>query len=78
MVSMYSTLSRSKAAILNTDIEGLGQIWKSMGIPGKGAALGLAAMLPLLPGMLGSRKTGGELCDIYSGEEPVAIKQGRW
>jgi hypothetical protein len=78
MASLYSTLSRSEATIQNTDIEGVGEIWKSLGIPGKGAAIGLAAMLPFIPGMLGSRKSGGELRDIYSGEEPVAVKQGRW
>jgi len=59
-------------------LEGLGQIWKSLGIPGKGAAIGLALTLPFLPGMFGSRKTGSELRDIYSGEEPVPVKQGRW
>jgi hypothetical protein len=49
-----------------------------MGIPGKGRALGLAAMLPFIPGMLGSRKTGGELRDIYSGLDEVPVRSGRW
>jgi hypothetical protein len=49
-----------------------------MGIPGKGAVIGLAAMAAFIPGMLGSRKTGGELRDIYSGNEPVPVRQGRW
>jgi hypothetical protein len=35
-------------------------------------------MLPSLPGMLGSRKKGNELRDIYSGEEQVPIRAGRW
>jgi hypothetical protein len=35
-------------------------------------------MLPFVPGMLGSRKKGGELRDIYSGVEPVPIHAGRW
>jgi hypothetical protein len=35
-------------------------------------------MLPFLPGMLGSRKKGDELRDIYSGVEPVPIRAGRW
>jgi hypothetical protein len=52
-------------------VEGLAQIWKSLGTPGKGAAIGLAMALPFIPGMLGARKTGGELRDIYSGEEQV-------
>jgi hypothetical protein len=59
-------------------VEGLAEIWKKLGTPGKGAAIGLAAMLPFLPGMLGSRKKGDELRDIYSGLEPVPIRAGRW
>lgn len=35
-------------------------------------------MLPFVPGMLGSRKKGGELRDIYSGVEPVPVRAGRW
>ena len=53
-------------------------IWKNLGTPGKGAAIGLAAMLPFVPGMLGSRKKGGELRDIYSGVDPVPVHAGRW
>jgi hypothetical protein len=34
--------------------------------------------LPFIPGMLGSRKTGGELRDIYSGQEQVTVRSGRW
>ena len=44
----------------------------------KGAKWGAVAMLPFLPGMLGSRKTADELRDIYSGEEPVPVRSGRW
>lgn len=44
----------------------------------KGFALGLALMAPFVPGMIGSRKTKGELEDIYSGATPVPIKSGRW
>ena len=75
---MYSVLSRSKATIPNIDLEGLTEAWNTMGIPGKGAVIGLAAMAAFIPGMLGSRKTGGELRDIYSGNEPVPVRQGRW
>ena len=35
-------------------------------------------MLPFVPGMLGSRKKGGELRDIYSGVDPVPVRAGRW
>jgi hypothetical protein len=35
-------------------------------------------MLPFVPGMLGSRKKGDELRDIYSGIDPVPIRAGRW
>ena len=35
-------------------------------------------MLPFVPGMLGSRKKGGELRDIYSGVDPVPVHSGRW
>jgi hypothetical protein len=49
----------------------MAEIWKNLGTPGKGAAIGLAAMLPFVPGMLGSRKKGGELRDIYSSVDPV-------
>jgi hypothetical protein len=75
---MRPTLSRTKATILNSDLKGFTEVWKSLGIPGKGAAIGLALALPFVPGMLGSRKTGSELRDIYSGEEPVPVRQGRW
>lgn len=44
----------------------------------KGAKWGALAMLPFLPGMLGSRKTADELNRIYSGEEEVPIRSGRW
>ncbi len=53
-------------------------IWKGLGTPGKGALVGLAFMLPFVPGMIGSRKTGSELRRIYSGEEEVPVRQGRW
>ena len=61
-----------------TSIGGLGELWKHLGAPGKGAAIGLGLMLPLVPGMLGSRRTGAELRDIYSGQEPVPVRSGRW
>jgi hypothetical protein len=57
---------------------GVAQIWKCLGTPGKGAAIGLAMALPFIPGVLGSRKTGGKLRDIYSGEEQVPVRSGRW
>lgn len=44
----------------------------------KGLAIGAALMLPLIPGMLGSRKSAGELEDIYSGAQPVPVRSGRW
>jgi len=53
-------------------------VWSSLGTPGKGFAVGLAAMLPFIPGMIGSRKSGAQLRRIYSGEEDVPVKQGRW
>jgi len=43
-----------------------------------GVAIGLALMLPFIPGMIGSRKTKEELQRTYSGEDPVEIKAGRW
>lgn len=43
-----------------------------------GLVAGFAAMIPFLPGMLGSRKSARELQDIYSGREPVAVRSGRW
>jgi hypothetical protein len=46
-------------------------------IRGKGARLGLLAMLPFVPGMIGSRETSDELRDIYSGRTPVAVRSGR-
>lgn len=44
----------------------------------KGAKWGLLAMLPFVPGMLGSRKTADELRRTYSGEDEVPIRAGRW
>lgn len=43
-----------------------------------GLVAGFAAMLPFVPGMIGSRRTARELQDIYSGNEPVAVRSGRW
>jgi hypothetical protein len=54
------------------------QIWNSLGTPGNGSAIGLAMALPFLPGMFGSRKTGGQMRDIYSREEPFLVRCGRW
>ncbi len=59
-------------------VEGVAEIWMHLGAPGKGAAIGLAAMLPFLPGMFGSREKGNELRDIYSGLNEVPIRAGRW
>ena len=44
----------------------------------RGAKFGLVAMLPFVPGMIGSRQTADELRRIYSGEEEVPIRAGRW
>lgn len=44
----------------------------------KGLIAGVAALLPFIPGMLGSRSNAGELRNIYSGNEPVAVRAGRW
>lgn len=43
-----------------------------------GLIAGFAAMIPFVPGMVGSRKTARELQDVYSGKEPVPIRSGRW
>lgn len=43
-----------------------------------GALIGAALAVPFLPGMLGSRKTEAELQRVYSGEEEVPIRAGRW
>jgi hypothetical protein len=60
-------------------VEAFKKIWsKGLGTPGKGAAIGLLAMLPFIPGMLGSRRSGSELRRIYSGEQDVPVRQGRW
>lgn len=44
----------------------------------KGAKWGALAMLPFVPGMLGSRQTEDQLKRIYSGEEEVPVRAGRW
>lgn len=59
----------------------LAGIWpKALGGKGIGkfTAVGLAALLPFVPGMIGSRKTPEELRRIYSGEEEVPVRAGRW
>lgn len=43
-----------------------------------GMKAGLLAMIPFIPGMLGSRKTASELRDIYSGDDPIPVRSGRW
>jgi very-short-patch-repair endonuclease len=57
---------------------GIQSVWKEAGTPAKGLLLGLAAMVPFIPGMLGSRKSAAELKDIYSGEQDVPIRSGRF
>lgn len=44
----------------------------------RGAGIGALLALPFLPGMIGSRKTEDELQRVYSGEEEVPIRAGRW
>ncbi|TSA39522.1 hypothetical protein D4R30_00930, partial [archaeon] len=61
-----------------TSVEGMRDLWTKLGAPGKGVAIGLGLMLPFVPGMLGSRESGAELRDIYSGQEPVPVRSGRW
>jgi hypothetical protein len=77
-----STLPRTavlRRAMKMKPLEAAKTIWsKGLGTPGKGAAIGMAMMLPFVPGMLGSRKTGAELRRIYSGEDDVPVRQGRW
>jgi hypothetical protein len=51
---------------------------KFRGLAGKAAAIGGLLMLPFVPGMLGSRKTARELRDIYSGDQPIPVRTGRW
>ncbi len=43
-----------------------------------GAAIGLALAAPFLPGMIGDRKTADERRRIYSGEQLVPVRQGRF
>ncbi len=71
----------SARVIANTTIPGeltFLKIFNKRSPIAKGLVIGFAAMIPFLPGMLGSRKTGRELQDIYSGKEPVAVRSGRW
>ena len=44
----------------------------------KGAGIGLALMAPFIPGMIGSRQTPEQLQRIYSGEEEIPVRAGRW
>src|ERR1700677_3420884 len=43
-----------------------------------GAGIGLLLAAPFLPGMLGDRKTADERRRIYSGEQLVPVRQGRF
>lgn len=43
-----------------------------------GAGLGAAAVLPFLPGALIPEETPEELRAIYSGEQEIAVRKGRW
>ena len=44
----------------------------------KGFGIGVLIAAPFIPGMIGSRKTEDELQRIYSGEEEVPVRAGRW
>ena len=43
-----------------------------------GAGIGLLLAAPFLPGMIGDRKTADERRRIYSGEQLVPVRQGRF
>lgn len=60
------------------NLSGLKTYWKGMSAPAKGLSIGLGLMLPFVPGMLGSRKSARELRDIYSGDQDVPVRSGRW
>lgn len=64
----------------------LGKVARSLKLTSKGrtgafamvgAIAGTAAILPFLPGALGSTTSVDELSDIYSGEKLVPVRQGR-
>ena len=45
---------------------------------GAGAMIGLLAAIPFLPGMIGSRKSLGQMKREYSGEDQVPVRSGRY
>lgn len=56
----------------------LSKMGKSGAYAAIGAGLGLLATSIFLPGVLGAEKSSEELADIYSGEELVPVRRGRW
>ena len=69
----YIRLARS--GILSNPALRKAAFYKHAGI---GALAGFALALPFLPGMLGSRRTADEWREVFSGEQPVPVRSGRW
>lgn len=58
--------------------KGVGKLGPAKLLAGVGAAVGLALVAPFLPGALVPSTRPDELSRIYSGEQEVPIRKGRW
>jgi hypothetical protein len=58
--------------------KGFGKLTANKAIIGLGAAIGIALISPYLPGALVPSHRPAELEAIYSGEQEVPIRKGRW
>lgn len=58
--------------------KGMGKVGPAKLLAGLGAAIGAAVVAPFVPGALVPSTRPDELAAIYSGEQEVAIRKGRW
>lgn len=80
----FGTFGENIGRVLESKSGGLlGRFVKKISTPTKfgmaiGAGIGLAAILPFLPGALFPQTSPEELRDIYSGKQEVPVRKGRW
>jgi hypothetical protein len=72
----FDTITREK--LKGKKIPFIGKVGKAKRFSFMGAAVGAALALPFLPGALVPGQTAEELEKLYSGEEEVAVRKGRW
>lgn len=74
VIRKFSSLDETGTVVY----KGLGKMTPVKLAASVGAMLGIGAILPFLPGALVPEKRPDELRKIYSGEQEVPVRKGRW